>query len=124
MLLYIYEIFTILMLLIATISGVFALNSLGPNATHYKITRLFNPKVPPHLNKHLRRFLLYTALALSTSSSFLAMYLRIIWLSDMGWDDAGNEWAFWWLTSHSIDAFVYTAVHILVYMKFKRQPDT
>lgn len=123
MLLAIYEIVTIGLLLIAAISGFMALRSLSKKQKRYSLRKLNQKFVRYYDNNHLRRFLVYFAVAFSTAAAALAAFLRFVWIGDVGWDNAGNRWAFWWLTAHSINAISFTAFHLLIYMKQKRLKD-
>lgn len=118
--LFAYEIFTVFTLLVATVTGIMAFLSLkGPDKT-YKVSKIISTKKPAHLNIHLGRFLLYFTIVVSTFSSLLAAFLRTLWVLDIGWDNAGDRWAYWWLTSHSLDAITYSTFHIMVYFRQRR----
>ena len=116
----VFEWLVIFLLLMAGGTGVLALSSLSAKARKYKIRKLFSSKEAFFLNKDLRRFLVYLVITLSTVSAFLAAYLRLVWLRNVGWDSVGEDWASWWLTSHGLDAVAFTALHLLVYMNNKR----
>lgn len=115
-----YETFTILSLLVAGVTGVMATRSLAPSAINFSLRNIFKKGVKPRDNLDLQRFLIYFVLTVSTASALLAAFLRFVWLQDVGWETAGPEWGYWWLTSHSLDGITFTGVHGLVYMHNKR----
>jgi len=116
----IYEILSVFLLLIAGVTGIMALRSLKTRQKTYKLSRIFKSELPYYKNPDLRRFLLCFVLMFSTAGAFLATFLRVTWLNDIGWDFSQHEWAYWWMTSHTIDGFSFTGVHLLVYMRQKR----
>jgi len=120
MLLMFYEALTIGLLLLAGFSGVVALRSLRDPETSYRFRNLFRRDLPVYRNPDIGRFLMYFALISSTFGSFLAAYLRVVWLGDVGWGENTNGWEHWWLTSHCIDGITFTCLHAIVYFRQKR----
>lgn len=120
MLLILYECVTVLLLVLATISGVVALDSLNKDQLDYKLSRVVKRGTPFYKNKNLKKLIVYLVLSFSTASALLEAFLRIIWHLDVGWESSSNNWGFWWLTSHSLDAIVYTGVHVLLYMNSRK----
>lgn len=110
----IYEFITLSFLLLAGLTGVWALNSLKDAEKSYSFLDLFRRDIKIHRNPSVGKFLVYFTLVSSTFGAFLAVFLRIMWLKDVGWDMVGHRWGYWWLTSHLMDGITFSAVHILV----------
>lgn len=120
MFLALYETLTIFLLLLAGLSGIVALRSLRDPETSYRFRNLFRRDLPLYRNPDIGTFLMYFALISSTFGSFLAAYLRAVWVMDLGLGTDTNDWETWWLTSHCIEGITFTCLHVIVYFRQKR----
>lgn len=100
-----FDVFTILMILIASASGMWVLHVHREKFTDFNSTHIVEGRIDSWC---------YMLVSLSTASSFVDAILRALWIADVGWDNSGSRWAVLWLSMHCAWATTGIVCHHVV----------
>lgn len=112
-----FEIITVSILLLTGITGIQALRIMDESHKDFNLFKIQRFNVCYYENQDLWKFLVYFALIISVTTAFLSIFLRLVWFNDV----IENKWTYWWLAVHCLDGIGFIAVHILVYIYYKRK---